>query len=92
MRTCPAKIGDFFEFFAETDVLCALSTCPGGDLSQWGWSDDGQSMLECCRPLSVEVSRITDASVLEGWKSPRPAYELYRGLHGMKVPHGETQV
>lgn len=27
---CPAKPGDYFEFFAEIDLLCALSTCPGG--------------------------------------------------------------
>jgi uncharacterized protein YcgI (DUF1989 family) len=30
METCPAGQGDYFEFFAEIDVLCALSTCPGG--------------------------------------------------------------
>jgi uncharacterized protein YcgI (DUF1989 family) len=28
----PAQAGDFLEFFAEIDLLCALSTCPGGDL------------------------------------------------------------
>ena len=33
MRACPAKKGDCLEFFAEIDLLCALSTCPGGDLS-----------------------------------------------------------
>lgn len=30
METSPAKAGEYFEFFAEVDVLCALSTCPGG--------------------------------------------------------------
>jgi uncharacterized protein YcgI (DUF1989 family) len=30
MEACPAKECDYFEFFAEIDVLCALSTCPGG--------------------------------------------------------------
>ena len=30
METSPAKPGEYFEFFAEVDVLCALSTCPGG--------------------------------------------------------------
>ncbi len=27
MRDCPAKAGDYLEFFAEIDLLCALSTC-----------------------------------------------------------------
>lgn len=30
METSPAKAGEYFEFFAEMDVLCALSACPGG--------------------------------------------------------------
>ena len=37
METCPAKPGDYFEFFCEVDVTCAISACPGGDLSNWGW-------------------------------------------------------
>ena len=82
----PAKPGDFFEFFAEIDILCALSTCPGGDLSAWGWdqSGDGNKMLASCRPLGVEVYRLIDPSVLEGWQAPEPSG--YRGLHGMKLP------
>lgn len=31
METSPAKPGEYFEFFAEVDVLCALSACPGGN-------------------------------------------------------------
>ena len=30
METSPAQAGEYFEFFAEVDVLCALSACPGG--------------------------------------------------------------
>lgn len=30
METSPARSGEYFEFFAEIDVLCALSACPGG--------------------------------------------------------------
>lgn len=30
MEASPARPGEYFEFFAEIDVLCALSTCPGG--------------------------------------------------------------
>lgn len=97
MRTCPAQKGDYFEFFAEIDTLCALSTCPGGDLSTWGWdegsgSSDGtgkKSMLECCRPLHVEVSRLVDQEILKDWYPPAPPQ--YRGLHGMTVPPGEKQ-
>src|SRR5439155_84428 len=37
MEPSPARKGDFFEFFAEIDLLCAISTCPSGDLSNWGW-------------------------------------------------------
>ena len=29
MRACPAKPGDYLEFFAEIDLLCAISACPG---------------------------------------------------------------
>lgn len=98
MEACPAEKGDYIEFFAEQDLLMALSTCPGGDLSTWGWGEGGaredgegkrKSMLECCRPLKVEVFKIEDGQVLKGWeefKSPE-----YRGMHGMGVPLGEEK-
>lgn len=44
-------------------------------------------MLDCCRPLKVEVFRLKDDNVLTGWqqfKSPD-----YAGRHGMRVPTGE---
>ena len=88
MQTCPAEKGDYFELLAEVDVLLALSTCPGGDLSAWGWSE-GQSMLDCCRPLAVEVFQITDESILQGWTPPTPSN--YGGMHGIKVPVGEAE-
>lgn len=39
METSPAKAGEYFEFFAEVDVLCALSACPGGTyfISEISW-------------------------------------------------------
>jgi uncharacterized protein YcgI (DUF1989 family) len=83
METCPAKKGDFFEFFAEIDVLCALSTCPGGDLSSWGWEGSGE-MLDSTRLLGVEVYSLTDEKTLEGWKQPE--CPKYKGLHGMVMP------
>ena len=83
---CPARPGDYFEFFAEIDILCALSTCPGGDLSTWGWGDGaqrGRDMVDCCRPLGVEVYAL-GADTLEGWQSPEPA--RYKGMHGIGMP------
>ncbi|EQD88255.1 DUF1989 domain-containing protein [Saccharopolyspora spinosporotrichia] len=83
MKACPARAGDFFEFFAEIDLLCALSTCPGGDLSVPLWGPDARDPLEVCRPLGVEVYR-PDAELLSGWTSPPRA--AYRNLHGIKRP------
>lgn len=51
MKACPAQKGDYLEFFAEIDLLCALSTCPGGDLSLAMWGPDAQDPLSVCRPL-----------------------------------------
>ena len=79
MDPCPADKGDYFEFFAEIDVLCALSTCPGGDLSRWDWANNagGDPMLVICRPLGVEVHRITDVQILKDWSPPEIAkYKL----------------
>ncbi|EER29154.1 hypothetical protein CPC735_068360 [Coccidioides posadasii C735 delta SOWgp] len=86
MGASPAKKGDYFEFFAEVDLLCALSTCPGGDLSHWGWDGSGE-MRETARPLGVEVYNMTDSSILDGWKSPEPS--KYKGMHGIKMPARE---
>lgn len=69
MKACPAKPGDYLEFFAEIDVLCAMSTCPGGDLSVPMWGPDARDPIDVCRPLGVEVYRL-DPSLLEGWASP----------------------
>ncbi|KAF7715384.1 Uncharacterized protein PECH_002815 [Penicillium ucsense] len=85
MEASPAQPGEYFEFFAEVDVLCALSACPGGDLSNWGWEDKEGDMLASCRPLGVEVYQLADKDkVLEGWMQPQsPAY---KGMHGMTMP------
>lgn len=68
MATSPATKGTYLELFAEQDLLCALSTCPGGDLSMWGWGEgqDGRSMKDVCRPIKVEVFTIDDDGVLKG--------------------------
>ena len=88
----PGTGEDFFEFFAEFDLLCALSACPGGDLSCWNWDNDS-AMKATCRPLGVEVYRLAEGQrdkVLLGWKEPRPS--TYKGNHGMKIPTGESML
>lgn len=42
-------------------------------------------MLDCCRPLGVEVYSLNDKEkVLEGWKEPE--CPRYRGMHGLGMP------
>ena len=64
------KKGDFFEFFAEIDLLCAISTCPNGDFA------------DNCRPLGVKVYQ-SASELLRGWESPK--ISNYRGNHGLKL-------
>ncbi|KAI9690347.1 MAG: hypothetical protein M1822_009309 [Bathelium mastoideum] len=93
MEPSPAREGDYIEFFAETDLLCALSTCPGGDLSKWGWSEgEGDDMRDVCRPLKIEVFELEGKEeLLKDWKEPEPRWKKYRGMHGMKIPSGEDK-
>jgi hypothetical protein len=83
MKPSPAKQGDFFEFFAEIDLLCAISTCPGGDLSVPLWGPDAGDPLPTCRPLGVEVYQ-PESDLLEGWQPPESPH--YRGMHGLRLP------
>ena len=74
MKASPARPGDFIEFFAEIDLLGALSACPGGDCGA-GHSSD----VAACHPLRVEILRPREET-LEGW---RPAQGSgYGGGHG----------
>lgn len=71
--------------------FCA-GTCPGGDLSLWGFGAASEKeMVKCCRPLKVEVFHLQDTDLLKrgGWKPAEPS--TYRGMHGMMVPEGEHQ-
>lgn len=83
MKGSPARKGDFFEFFAEIDLLCAISTCPGGDLSVPLWGPDAGDPLTVCRPLGVEVYE-PRPELLAGWSSP-PRSD-YAGNHGIAMP------
>jgi uncharacterized protein YcgI (DUF1989 family) len=76
----PAKKGDYFEFFAEIDLLVAISTCPGGDLSVPLWGPNAGDPLSVCRPLAVEVWQPAP-ELLDGWRPPAPAD--YAGNHGL---------
>ena len=74
MKASPARIGDFIEFFAEIDLLAALSACPGGDCGA-GHSSD----VATCHPLRVEILRPREET-LEGWQPAQGSG--YGGGHG----------
>ena len=74
MKASPVRPGDYLEFFAEIDLLGALSACPGGDCSSEHSSDTA-----ACYPLLVEVFA-PDTGALAGWSSP--------GLNGYDRSHG----
>jgi uncharacterized protein len=65
MKASPVRPGDFLEFFAEIDLLGALSACPGGDCSTEHSSDTA-----ACHPLLVEIYR--PPAPPKGWTSPAP--------------------
>ena len=74
MKASPVRPGDFIEFFAEIDLIAALSACPGGDCAATH-SDDAAR----CYPLKVEIHRPREGA-LAGWKSP--ASNTYSRTHG----------
>ena len=55
MKSSPVRPGDYLEFFAETNLLGVLSTCPGGDCGSEHSSDNVK-----CYPLKVSI-----------WSSPK---------------------
>ncbi len=74
MKASPVRPGDYIEFFAEIDLLGALSACPGGDCSAEHSSDTA-----ACYPLQVDILKPA-AGALRGWQSPAP--NPYDGSHG----------
>ena len=73
MKASPVRPGDFLEFFAEINLLGALSACPGGDCSAEHSSDAAR-----CYPLRVEV--FAPESPPEGWAPP--PLNAYDRSHG----------
>ena len=67
MKASPVRPGDYIEFFAEIDLLGALSACPGG-----GCSSTHSSDAAACYPLLVEIFAPADGA-LAGWQSPPPS-------------------
>lgn len=76
MKASPVRPGDYLEFFAEIDLLGAMSACPGGDCSAEHSSDTA-----ACYPLKVEIYK-PDHKALEGWCSPDSSG--YSGSHGQR--------
>jgi uncharacterized protein len=74
MKASPVRPGDFIEFFAEIDLLGALSACPGGDCSSTHSSD-----AATCYPLKIEVLKPRD-EILARWRSPERS--RYSRRHG----------
>jgi uncharacterized protein len=69
MKASPVRPGDYLEFFAETDLIGALSACPGGDCGSEHSSD-----IARCHPLRVEIYQPTRKPA--GWKpSEQSAYK-----------------
>lgn len=74
MKASPVRPGDYLEFFAEIDLLGALSACPGGDCSSEHSSD-----AAACYPLLVEVFA-PDSAILDGITPPeRNRYDQSHG-------------
>lgn len=75
MKASPVRKGDFLEFFAETDLLGALSACPGGDCGSSHSSEEAE-----CHPLLVEIYK-PKAGPPKGWE---PAmHSSYSRSHGL---------
>ena len=60
MKSSPVKPGDYLEFFAETDLIGVLSTCPGGDCGSEHSSDNAK-----CYPLKVSIWSV-EKTLLKG--------------------------
>jgi uncharacterized protein YcgI (DUF1989 family) len=65
MKASPVRPGDRITFFAEIDLLGALSACPGGDCGAEHSSD-----VAACFPLRVEVLE-APPGMLGDWAPPR---------------------
>jgi uncharacterized protein YcgI (DUF1989 family) len=75
MKASPVRPGDYLEFYAEIDLLGALSACPGGDCS-----DEHSSDTAACYPLLVEIFE-PDAEHIRAASEPHPnGYDRSHGV------------
>ena len=81
VKPSPARKGDFVEFFAEIDVLAAISTCPHGDLSVQMWGPTPAIRSRRAGPLGVEIWQ-PDPSCSRAGRRRAPSD--YRGGHGLR--------
>lgn len=77
-KASPVRPGDYLEFFAEIDLLGALSACPAGDCAI---RDEGEEWA--CYPLRVEIHRPRKGA-LGDWVPP--SRNAYAGDHGVHTP------
>ncbi|WP_120500298.1 DUF1989 domain-containing protein [Roseovarius sp. EL26] len=74
MKASPVRPGDYLEFFAEINLLGAMSACPGGDCSSEHSSDSA-----ACYPMLIEVFSPAEGALGE-WQSPaRNGYDRSHG-------------
>ena len=76
MKSSPVRPGDYLEFFAETNLLGALSACPGGDCGSEHSSD-----VSKCYPLKVSIWDV-DKKYLDGIIFSKTS--SYNRNHGIK--------
>lgn len=76
MKASPVRPGDYLEFIAEIDLLCALSSCPGGNCGASHSDDETQ-----CYPLKVDIVEPSD-EFLQAFTA-QSANE-YDGTHGIQ--------
>jgi uncharacterized protein YcgI (DUF1989 family) len=82
VKPCPAQAGDYWEFFAEQDLLCAASACPHGDMSLPIWGDSAVDTADICRSIEIQIFN-PDRTLLKSWREPEPAG--YAGIHGLQA-------
>jgi hypothetical protein len=75
MEPVPAQAGDFVEFLAEIDLLCALSSCPAGDISVPHLGPGHGDPVSTCRALGVEVFDV-EPGLLDGWRPAEPVQAI----------------
>ena len=75
MKSSPVRPGDYLEFFAETDLLGVLSTCPGGDCGSEHSSDNAK-----CYPLKVSMWSVEKALLKGLINSKTSDYNRNHGL------------